>query len=434
MPLKEPMPTVSCFVKNPCLLAVASLISLPVVCLGQNATQTIPSIPLYTFQQSMGVNLHIEYTDGKYADATAVLNDLRYLGITNVRDAVPQPANWLPVGQGLAAMQMLASNGIRFNLLAAPNQALATSMQQLDNLVQANPGMVLSVEGPNEINNQPVSGPGSNEQNAEAYQRSLYSAVHSDSNLQGVPVYYFTGGAPIDLTNAGLADYANTHPYAKQGVQPYTLLPVDFASYFTMSGTYNKAITETGYSTLPYQTDPDGVDEPSQAEMILNSYFDAALQGVSHTYVYQLLDPYTDSQNNNSDDHFGFFHLDNSPKIVAYAMHHIADVFPPDQPSAQQTVQASITGLPSGTGHSLALTGSDGSIIVYLWNEAPVWNAASQFLQLVTPVPVQVAINGSWNVSYFTPAEDSTFPIGQVNGQYQTYVSSYPTALIFKKK
>ena len=419
--------------KARCLFGAASLLSASAAGLAQT---TIPSVPLATFQDSMGVNLHIEYTDGKYANATAVLSDLQYLGLHTVRDLVPQPANWLPVGQGLAAMQMLGANGIHFDLLAAPNQSLAINMQQLDNLQQTTPGMVISVEGPNEINNFPVVVPGkSNEQAAEDYQRSLYSAVHADTNFSGVPVYYLTGGAPINLqTNTGLADLANGHPYAHNGEQPYNWFTQEFSSHFTMTGSYPKAITETGYYTLPQSTDWGGVDEPAQAEMILNSYFDAALQGVAHTYVYQLLDPYPDTAGTNNDSHFGFFHLDNSPKIIAYAMRHLADVLPPDKPSAQTTVQATITGLPSGTGRTLALTASDGSIALFFWNEAPVWNEGSESLQLVTALPIQVKMSGSYNVSYFTPAADTTFPLTAVNGQYSAYVASYPTALIFKKK
>jgi len=417
--------------KTPCFLAVASLLCTH----GALLAQTIPSMPLSTFQDSLGVNTHIEYTDGKYADATAVLNDLRLIGIHNLRDGIPDPINWLPRGQAINAMHMLAENSIRFNFVSGCNSDFNSQMQQLDAMVQAYPGVALSVEGPNEINNWPCTGGSSNEAAAEAFQKRLYAGVHGNPHLNGVPVYYMTGAAPVDLqTQPGFADVANTHPYPYKGVQPFARLESDFNSYFTMTGNYPKAITETGYATIPNPSDPDGVDESAQAEMIMNTYFDAALQGVSHTYVYQLLDPYPDPQGKNSDDNFGFFHLDNSPKVIAYALQHLAKVLPADKASPQQTVQAQITGLPNGTGHALALTGSDGSIALFMWNEAPVWNQANQSLNWVTPVPVQVQMNGSWDVSYFTPAEDVTRPVSQVNGHYQTYVASYPNALIFRKK
>ncbi len=420
-----------------CILAAASLFSMHGTAFAQlnpDAFQTIPSLPLATFQDSLGVNTHIEYTDGKYADAAAVLSDLQFLGIHNLRDGIPDPIHWLPPGQALDAMHMLAAKGMHFDFAANCNTSVSAQMQQLDALEELYPGIAISVEGTNEINNAHCNGGGGNEQAAETFQKQLYSAVHADAHLSGVPVLYFTGGAPMNLqTHPGFADLANAHPYSYHGDQPLARILSEFAADFTMTGNYPKAITEAGYATLPVPADPDGVDEPAQAELILNTYFDAALQGVSHTYIYQLLDPYTDAANNDSDKHFGFFHLDNSPKIAAYAMRHLADILPPDKPSAAQTVQAAITGLPS-TAHTFALTGSDGSVALFLWNEVPVWNADNQSLHVVDSIPVQVQMNGSWTVSYFTPAADTTYPLQAANGQYTMYLASYPTALIFKKK
>ncbi len=416
----------------------ASLTSLAFIACSHTAAlgqQTIPSIPLATFQNTMGVNTHMEYTDGKYANADMVLSDLQYIGIHNLRDFIPDPVKWLPKGQALAAMQMLAANGMKFDFVVDCNTDFSTLMGQLDTLLQTYPGIANSVEGPNEINNFACGGSTNNEPAAEALQRRIYSSIHNDPLAAGVPVYYLTGGAPINLqANPGLADVANTHPYPPRGLQPFAPLLEVFPSEFTMSGQYRKAITETGYATLPFPQDQDGVDEPAQAEMILNSYFDGALEGVEHTYEYQLLDPYADPGNNNPDNNYGFFHLDNSPKIIASALHHLAEVFPADKPSQQVAVHATITGLPNSTGHSLALTASDGSIAVFIWNEQPVWNLASQTMQLVTPLPVQVSMPGSWNVSYFTPAEDITTPMQAINGQYKAYIASYPTAIIFCKK
>ncbi len=417
--------------------AAASLLCVPGAAFAQSnpdAIQAIPSMPLAAFQSSLGVNTHIEYTDGKYADASAVLGDLQFIGVHSLRGGIPDPIHWLPHGQAIDAMHMLAANGMRFDFAWNCNSDFDTQKQQLDAMVQAYPGVALSVEGANEINNWPCPTNGGNEQTAEAFQRRLYSTVHGDSLLQGVPVLYMTGAAPVNLqTQTGLADLANAHPYSYGGEQPFARIQSEFAADFTMPGNYPKAITEAGYATLPVPADPDGVDETAQAELILNTYFDAALQGATHTYIYQLLDPYPDATQNDSDKHFGFFHLDNSPKLIAYAMHNIASVIPVDRPSAPRTVQASITGLPS-TAHVLALTASEGSIALFIWNEVPVWNKSSQTSQWNNPMPVQVQMNGSWNVSYFTPASSSTAPVQENNGHYTTYVSAYPTALFFRKK
>jgi hypothetical protein len=374
--------------------------------------QTIPSMPLSTFQSSLGVNIHIEYTDGLYANEAQVLKDLQFIGIHNVRDYIPSPS-WLPAGQALGNLETLAASGIHFDFIGNCNAALGPQITQLDQLIAAYPGIAISVEGANEINNFPCQlGSGTNEQNAEAFQKQLYSTVQSDSHFaQDFPVLYMTGAAPVDLqTQLGFANFANMHPYPNNAVQPFATLQDEFPSYYTG---YTQAdphqITETGYATIPDSSDPSGVDEPAQAEMILNLFFDAALQGNTHTYVYQLLEDYSNYATD-SDTAYGMFHYtDGSPKIIAQALANMLAIFPADK-------------------------ASDGSIALFMWNEQPVWNQSSDNLIYVTPQYVQVKMPGNWNVSYFTPADITPINDTEIQGQYYSILSSYPTALIFRKQ
>lgn len=394
--------------------------------------QTVPSMPLSQFQDSLGVNIHIEYTDGEYADPSGVLQALQYIGIRNVRDSIPNPAAW---AQGATAhLDQLAAAGVRFDFLGNCTASFSTAMQQLDAVASQYAGSVLSVEGPNEINNYPCQGgSGSNQQQATQYQQQLYSYVHSDSLLKNVPVLYMTGAAPLNVAQmSGLADVANTHPYPYGGVQPFSRLEQDFSSYFPgITANTPKQITETGYFTVP--TAQDGVDETAQAEMIGNIYFDAALEGNTRTFIYQLLDAYND---NTSDNNYGFFNYDHSPKTIAVALHALHDQLPWDKTSAPRAVQAELKGLPAGTGKALALTSSDGSIYLFMWNELPVWNEASH-TRIDNPMaPVYVTIPGQWNISYFTPATDMTFNNIQPasDGSVGVPVQTYPTAIIFHPK
>lgn len=427
-------------------LAVAGLsavVMLPRATFAQRtadeALPTVRSLPLRTFQDSMGINTHVEYTDGKYADAQKVLSDLEYLGIHSVRDGIPNPIGWQPPGQGLAAEQLLAAHGVRFDFITDGNAGLPMQMTQLDNLVRKYPSVALSVEGPNEINNFPVkSATQPNEQAAEAFQRSLYKAVHTDPLLRGVPVYYMTGAEPVDLsTSPGLADVANTHPYPHNGEQPYTWLNRDFPTYFKTgdaSAKLEKAITETGYYTQPSSTNPGGVDEQTQAELVLTAYFDGALQGNSHTYLYQLLDAYPDLKNNNSDDHYGFYQLDGSPKPIADALHVLSQVLPLDQPSAQQAVRARLPDLP-GTAHALALTASNGAVILFIWNEVPVWDEQAKKAISVAPIPIHVVLPGEWSAHFFAPIAAASHEVERdAAGAYNTLLYPYPTALVFRRK
>ncbi len=402
-------------------------------------------MPLALFQESLGVNLHMEYTDGKYSDADAVLRELRYVGIRTVRDNIPQPASWRPPGQGIAALRMLGASGIRFDLVAPGNSDIAQDLRQVNDLLAHAPGSVLSIEGPNEINNAPIHHPGvTDEAAARAFQRTLYAAARHNPQTQSLPVLYLTGDQSVDLLeDKGLADVANTHPYPHGGEQPFHWLERDFSQYFAMfaqpaGAHYPKDITETGYYTLPQSSDWGGVDESTQSSLLMNTFFDAALQGVQHTYVYQLLDAYPDPSGKNNDAHFGLFHLDGSPKLAAWALHNFAGQFPLDPPSAQVEVKATITGLPAATGHALALTMADGSFAVFTWNEAPIWNAATHQPIAVAPIPVEVQVPGvspaGWSVSYFQSSSPDLQTARSSDGSYRAYVSPFPTALIFRKK
>jgi hypothetical protein len=214
--------------------------------------RTLTSMPLSKFQDSLGINLHIEYTDGEYANESQVLTDLNYIGIHNVRDYIPDPVKW---GQGAAQhLEALAAAGIRFDFIGDCNASFSTAMQQLTALVAEYPGIAKSVEGPNEINNFACyTGSGSNLQQATAYQQELYSYVHGESSLKGVPVLYMTGAPAINLlTSKGLADDTNDHPYPYAEEEPYNRIRQEYTSdYTTAESSIARQITETGYFTIP---------------------------------------------------------------------------------------------------------------------------------------------------------------------------------------
>jgi hypothetical protein len=107
--------------KLPCL-AIAALLSCvlphrtwasPAATTPRASSEAVHTLPAAVFVRSFGVNVHMEYTDGHYADAARVLMNLGYLGMGRVRDGVPRPDTWLPHGQGIQALNLLATAGIR---------------------------------------------------------------------------------------------------------------------------------------------------------------------------------------------------------------------------------------------------------------------------------------------------------------------------------
>lgn len=100
-----------------------------------------------SFLNSLGVNVHVEYTDGKYANSSQVVSDLAYLGVDHVRDATLNAGN-----QGQSSYGVLAAAGIKFDLIFL-GWNIPSSFSLLDKFLTAHPGAVDAIEGPNEINN-----------------------------------------------------------------------------------------------------------------------------------------------------------------------------------------------------------------------------------------------------------------------------------------
>ena len=393
--------------------------------------RTMYSMPLAKFQDSLGVNIHIEYTDGKYADASQVLQDLQYIGIHNVRDYIPDPVKW---GQGAAQhLEQLAASGIHFDFIGDCNASFSTAMQQLDALASEYPGITKSVEGPNEINNFPCyTQSGTNQQQATNYQKELYSYVHGDSQLKNVPVLYMTGAPTINLlASKGLADDTNMHPYPYGEEEPFNRIQQEYNSDFsTPKSSIARQITETGYFTIP--TAQDGVDMTGQADMLTNLFFDAAVQGYQHTYIYQLLDAYNDSS---SDSNYGLFNYSGTAKPSAIMLHNLSVMMPQDKASAQKVVQAWITPM-SSTSHTLALTASDGTIYFFMWNENPAWTASSDATFIHSTNNINVRIAGNWTVDKLVPTSSQLVKNVPKNsdGSYTCMETQYPTALVFRPK
>jgi hypothetical protein len=157
------------------------------------------------FLNSIGINTHMAYTDGAYANVGNVQADLAYLGITTIRDSVPIPNGGTPSANQVTALETLAKAGIHFDLLTYPNSmTIKQAGKQIIALDNATPGAVIAVEGPNEINNFPIKYEGLTGQAAAvAFQTDLYSAVKANAATANIAVYGFTGGAVTTQDAAG---------------------------------------------------------------------------------------------------------------------------------------------------------------------------------------------------------------------------------------
>ncbi|MBB3591263.1 Ca2+-binding RTX toxin-like protein [Rhizobium sp. BK529] len=271
-------------------------------------------------------------------------------------------------------------------------------VQRLHAFLDAHPGSIVGIEGPNEVNNWPVSYNGlSGEAAALAYQKDLFNAVNADPLLKNIPVLGFTG-----YTVASSNDYTTIHTYAKDGDQPFTWLQRESGEQMNADTGKPFTITETGYHTsLTADTNGgwEGVDETTQAKLLLNTLMDGAFLGSKGTFIYQLLDAYSDPQGSDQEKHFGLFRLDYSPKPAATAIHNLTEILADDGATqatfAPGALNYSISGLPS-TARSYLTEKSDGSYQIIIWNEPDIWNQTTDKAIQVAAASINVNLGATF--------------------------------------
>lgn len=355
------------------------------------------------FLDTLGINVHTPYTDGKYADIDQVIENLNYLGVTHLRDASLDPAN-----QGQDHYEVLAKAGFTFNFFVQGGDVVAR-LALIDAFEQRHPGAVASIEGPNEVNNFPIAYEGkTGDPAAIAFQAALYESVKLDPLLKALPVVGVVSFP--ELTTQ--ADIANAHPYPRHGSQPRTTLVQAVQDLQKSMPGKPIYFTETGYYTLPRSANWGGVDEQAQARLTLNLLMDAASLGVRRSFLYELLDAYPDPDGKDVQRHFGLFAIDNRPKPAAVALHNLTSILA-ERPfaaplNAPTALNYRISGMPA-TAVSMVMKRASGAFILVVWNEPPIWDAAS-FKPVAAPVAeVRVDLGSVYPmVKIFDPLAGST--------------------------
>jgi hypothetical protein len=349
------------------------------------------------FLDSVGVEVHLRYTDSGYAKIGRVLEALEYIGVLNVRDSPPVVG-----GQGVPSFERAADAGVKFDFTVRYPDIPGT-LERLADFQSHHPGAVSFIEGPNEVDHQPVTfGELKGTAAASAYQAELYKSVKSTPQLADVPVIAFTD-TPIRPDNK--CDFANWHPYPPHGEQPRHAFSLAASRLATILPGKPIIFTEAGYYTLPQQRNWGGVDEATQAKYTLNMVLDGFSLGVRRTYIYQLLDAYPDRTQTNREAHFGLFDLDYRPKPAATALHNLVALLRDDDSargSREPTAHVEVAGLPD-TANTLALKKADGTTIVVIWNEPQIWDYGAAQAIPYESKPITVAIPEGYSVHAFDP-------------------------------
>jgi hypothetical protein len=350
------------------------LASLALVAAGSSAaSEQAPAkaIRAEDFLSTLGVATHIDYTDGQYSDIGKVIESLRYLGISRVRDHAPNPASD-PVGQ--RHLGTAAKAGIKFIFTFRGNDPHA-GVKLLREFEERHPGSITAIEGPNEVNNWPISYNGlKGTEAAQALQAALYDLAKQDPLLRDLPVIGFTD-YPV---HSSKADWNNGHPYSRDGGQPSRVLLESKLEQDKVDPGRPFIVTETGYHTGLAAHKAGGwrgVDPTSQAKLILNTYVGAARLGFKGTYIYQLLDAYPDPDGSNQERQFGLFDVQFRPKPSARAVRALVRILQ-DDPAADafETTALPYSVTDPEEVKTLLVQKSTGALALIVWNEPDIWN------------------------------------------------------------
>jgi hypothetical protein len=357
---------------------------------GQAGAQTT-AVPAAAFLGSLGVDLHV----AQGYDITKYVPALRYIGVPIVRDAAGNVPTLIALHRQTGVRIDIFNGGDLHGLLDA-GHALAAA------------GALLSLEGPNEPNNFPITyegrlGGGSGSWTPVAdFQRDLYAGVKADPVLKSYPVFHASeGGAETDnvgmqwltippgagttmLAGTRYADFANVHNYvsgtchlyidnqAWHAADPHVTdcwdgLRVEYGHVWLRGfpgytdqelQTLPRVTTETGWDSA---SDPGG--EAVQGKVLVNTYLAQFARGWAYTFIYELGD------GEGSEGSQGLFHKDWTPKLAATYIHNLTSILADTGTIASPgTLNYTIADRPP-TVHDLLLQKSDGTFALVVWGE-----------------------------------------------------------------
>jgi lysophospholipase L1-like esterase len=387
---------------------------------------TKPKMTAAAFMDTEGVNV-TGGTQSYYLSQN--IEDVEYLGITNVRLSVDDPNQYGfaaitdATADGGGSVQEYSDAGIRLDIIDGTLNGVVNPSYQLtlyNELQAAHPGAINSIEGLNQINAYPVPAFGGYTDDngpdelaaAEAYQSYIYGQITSDPTLAGVGVVGFTGfdtdnfdGTATNIAGssevaAGAATQDVTQIYPDNGLAaPDTVTLADAFSDLTSAQLAAEAtdgqlvVTEEGFqTTLPAET---------QADDYLDAFLQNAQEGIAKTYVSSVDDGGPSVPDGTYDNLFETWDA-TQPTQAATAIHDMNAILAygetgtvPNPTGVVYAVAGEMTGA-----SDMAVTETNGDTAILLWNEG------------TTPLNEDVLLATAANVAVFDPVTGESLLAG----------------------
>lgn len=339
------------------------------------------------FIDSIGVNVHLGYTDTPYWDFDLVRSRLLELGVHHVRDGLPAPESLEVPDTVSERLQELGKLGIRSTLIVG----YEPSLPDLEGDLPVRLGRALELAdalAAIESTNEPDIQTDPNWlANSITWQTALHERLRNDdafAALSTVPLLapsVVGDDAAAELRAAApnigeLADFGNVHPYPG-GLAPETNVHRAVQRSRTYLARIPVMATETGYHTALAATDGHPpISEEAEAIYLPRLFAEYFRAGVARSFAYELLDEFEDPGLTNREAHFGLLRRDGTPKPAFTALANLIELlsdagtdFPPDGIqvwSSDRDVR------------QLVLQKEDGTFWIALWRNLSLWDTSVQ--------------------------------------------------------
>lgn len=398
------------------LRPIASLCAILALVCAADASAAEPVRPADAFVDSIGVNVHMTYTNTPYLDYGRVADRLDEAGIRHVREGLSRQE------RSFGAYDALADRGVGITFIMGEPRERADTLEQLLTVLRTRVGRSAeAVEGPNEYS---YSGDPQWSPHLRAYQERLYAGIKGDPSLAHLPVVApsliaWQDYAEIgDLRNA--LDVGNKHIYAG-GDLPEANVDWELSVAARMSGERPVWVTESGYHNgLASANGHRPASEAATATYLPRMYLEHFRHGIPRTFAYELVDEWPDPALENHEAHFGMLRHDYSEKPsfrrVANLIAVLADPGPP-HPTAP--LDLGVRDAPADL-RRLVLQKRDGSYYIVLWRAARVWDPVARTPLVADSLPVSLRVGGEFDRAELidparsTQAFESREPAGEL--------------------
>ncbi|MUL35706.1 hypothetical protein BWI75_04910 [Gloeocapsopsis sp. AAB1 = 1H9] len=374
------------------------------------------------FVDSIGVNVHLTYTDTAYGKYKSIIRPrLQELGIRHIRDGFVRKKP-----KYYQKLQDLADIGIYSTLIAGigwvtPQQAVEIAYQ-LNNSLEA-------VEGPNEYDvgkkrQQWV-------QKLRKYMEQLHHEVKSDRQLDRLPI---VGPSFVDR-DASTAigkltqwvDYGNMHPYNYPHKPGDNNIDKEISNRSRPFDDRPLIATEAGYHTGSVNSDRP-LTETAHSKYLPRLFLEYFNRGVLRTFAYEFIDQRTKPKNREAN--FGILRNDGSPKPAFITLKNlIALLNDPGESFPLKSLEYTLAGDTTNIHHTL-LQKRDGRFYLILWQEVTSFNPQKHSDRTVPEQSITVNMNMPVNQANLYQVSESIDPIKQTNPKnIKLNIPDYPVVL-----